>query len=267
MGMRVFTAGLIASAGMVAATVFTSGAASAAQPHNHGYSAYVQIAVSGQSQCAKPVAQRTGRWMCLAGQQAQVRSYRAYRAARPAMAPADTGGTCTAQGCWDVYSTTDSDFFTTGYYGFGGTPLGSAEMYYEVKLNGAQSISKPVQFTATTAVSSLVFEGERLYYSPAHPEGNGVNGGASMSFTAPKPYAAGVTAQWLPNGYKAYENTVHVGGVVHQWTWTLYDYPGSWYLFAKSVKFDRHPSSAVIYQFGSPTYLGKDPVGAGWQPY
>lgn len=267
--MRVMTVALTVAA-VITTTFLTTGTAGAApsQQQQPRPVAGAQIAASGQSQCAKPLAQRTGRWMCLADQAAQARAYSTYahRAARPGMAPAQTGY-CTARGCWDRYSAVASDFFTTGYYGWGNRPLGSAEMYYEVKLKGGQSISKPVEFTATTAVSSLVFEGERLYYSPAHPEGNGVNHGASRAFTVPKAYPAGETAQWLPRGYKAYENTVHVGGVVHEWTWTLHDYPGSWYLYAKSIKFDHHPASALTYQFGPKDYLGRDPVGAGWHNY
>jgi hypothetical protein len=67
--------------------------------------------------------------------------------------------------------------------------------------------------------------------------------------------------QWTPNGYKAYENTVQHGSVVHQWDWEMAEYPGVWWVYGKSVKFDLTSSS---YRFGSATYLGDQPVGAGW---
>ncbi len=273
--MRAFRSSLMTMTGMLAVTVLMTGVATAAQParlaaHQDGVAqavppehADMQVTTSGQGQCAKPVAQRTGPWMCPSSPAVQAGTYDKFRATgAPA---AEGGGTCTTQGCWNVYSTTDSDFSTTGSYGWGDQKLGTAEMYFQVRLKGAQSISKPVRFQATTAVSSLVFEGERLYYSAAHPEGVGVDGGRTMSFTSPKAYPADAVALWEPNGYKAYENTVQVGGVVHQRTWTLFDYPGSWYLWAKSVKFDRRPKSAVMYQFNDPFDLAEPPSEAGWE--
>lgn len=271
--MRAFRSSMMIATRMLAVTVLTTGVAQAAQPARQAayrdgiaqaaqpdyYS--IQVTTSGQAQCAKPVARRSGPWMCPSSPAVQARTYDEFRVADT---PAEEGGTCNAQGCWNVYSTTESDFSTTGSYGWE-DQLGTAKMYFELRLKGAQSISKPVRFQATTAVSSLVFEGERLYYSAAHPEGNGVEDGRTMSFTSPKAHPADAVAQWEPNGYKAYENTVQVGGVVHQWTWTLYDYPGSWYLWAKSVKFDRHPKSAVIYQFNDPFDLAEPPSQAGWE--
>jgi hypothetical protein len=65
--------------------------------------------------------------------------------------------------CWDVFSSVESNFFTSGSFGFEGRPLGEVAAYYNVNLNGGQSISKPVQFTATASVSTLFIEGDRLY--------------------------------------------------------------------------------------------------------
>lgn len=168
---------------------------------------------------------------------------------------------CSGKGCWNVYSGTLSDFSGSGYFGHGPATLGKVELYYQVSLNGGQSISKPVQFTATTGVASLEIEGDRLYYSKDHPEGKPVNDGNKFAFYTKRNISAHDTVQWLPNGYKAYEPTVQHGSVAHEWVWTMAEFPGNWYFYAKSVKFDKTQSS---YRFGSSTYLGDDPVGSGY---
>ncbi len=114
-------------------------------------------------------------------------------------------------------------------YGYGTRTLGTASVVSDVTINGFQTISKPVEFKSNTAVSSLIMEGERLYISPTYPGGNGVNHGASRSFYGPIYPSTGFYAQWVPNGYKAYENTVQTGSVVHEMSWTVAGYPGSWY--------------------------------------
>ena len=229
-------------------------------PQPAGHRDYTGIAVSavGEEQCAEPVDRRAGSWMCLAPAAEQERSRAAAAAAHPIAERRD--GHCSAKGCWDVYSAVDSDFHTTGYFGYGGKQLGTAELYFEVKLNGAMSRSKPVYFIPSTSIRSLEIEGERLYYSAHHPEGHPVRPDTWNAYTH-GPIGAHQRVDWTPNGYKAYENTVQIGSVVHEWVWTKSGYPGNWWLFGKSVKFNRTSSS---YRFGSSTYLGKDPVGAGW---
>lgn len=214
------------------------------------------VAVS-QEQCAKPIKHRRANWACFVTQSIST------RASRPGDTRSNSArqiGYCNIQACWDVYTVTYSDFETRIVFGFNDQELGQAICVFEVTLNGAQSISSPVAFTPTTTVSSLTMEGDRLYYSPAHPEGAPVRPSVYNFYTR-GPVAQAERAEWIPNGYKAYENTVQTGSVVHQWTWTMAEYPGTWWVYGKSVKFDLTSSS---YRFGSPNYLGQQPTEAGY---
>ncbi|WP_146877556.1 hypothetical protein [Actinomadura madurae] len=209
-------------------------------------------------QCDKPVNQRTGNWFCAPPRDQQIRQNRVHN---PRLSVRD--GHCEALGCWNVYSSVESNFSANGWFGYGDTTLGTVNFYYDVKLNGGQSVSKPVGFSASRNLASLVFEGERLYYSPAHPEGNPVRNGDTYNFTDKGPLPAGPTVFWTPNGYKAFEDTVQTGSVVHQATWTVSGYPGRWYIFGKSVRFHLTASS---YRFGSADDLGTQPSDAAYRP-
>lgn len=111
-------------------------------------------------------------------------------------------------------------------------------------------------------MSDVVFEGERLYYSAAHPEGTGVRDGDTFAFKDYGGSPAYTRRYWLPKGYVAYESTVQHTGVVHEWTWRVSGYPGRWFMYAKSVKADRRDSGA--YWFGAPDYLGDKATGVGY---
>jgi hypothetical protein len=67
--------------------------------------------------------------------------------------------------------------------------------------------------------------------------------------------------QWLPNGYVAYEDTVQTGSVVHEMVWTVAGYPGNWYWYFKSVKFNLTGSS---YRFGSVSARPSSAEAAGY---
>lgn len=161
---------------------------------------------------------------------------------------------CPHQGaCWTQYSVTDSDFAGTGIYGYGSTGLGTAELYFEVKMNGAQTISKPVYFSSTRGIKSLTMEGERLYLSSAHPDGRPVSPSTYSPYGPINNIGAGVKTYWRPNGYKSYENTTAWATVVHEATWTdpSSQYPGRWYYFAKCIKLKRQSSGAYYFQGSS----------------
>lgn len=256
---KIIAAGLLTSAALAAPAAAHAQTGGPSGPRD--YADGVQVATVGAARCDEPVSRRTGNWLCLSSPAGQATGLRAATAGRGPAVRA-LSGHCTAQGCWDVYSAVDSDFYTTGYFGYGGRTLGTVELYFEVKLTGAQSRSKPVYFIPSTSVRSLEIEGERLYYSSAHPEGKPVRPSTWSAYTHGA-VAAGQRVDWRPNGYKGYENTVQHGSVVHEWVWTKSGYSGDWWLYGKSVKFDRTSSS---YRFGSSTYLGKSPVAAGWHP-
>lgn len=227
-----------------------------------GYRQYLDGAATtslgGASQCTKQMHERVGHWLC----PNNARVWQARSSAAPNSS--GSGWYCAIDGCWDVYGTAKSDYYGSGEFGFGGTVIGSAYFHFDVSLNGGQSASKPVTFYSTAETGSLVMEGDRLYYSARYPGGNQVDHGSRWSFF-PRYYAlpAYDTAYWSPNGYVAYENTVQTGSVVHEWVWTVPGYPGSWYYYAKSVKFNKTRSG---YSFGSATYLGRSPTGSGWKP-
>lgn len=219
------------------------------------------VAAAGRAECDKPLAQRKGAWMCPVSPSEQRKAIERKRA-KGLLKASPQASYCFEWGCWYVYDTVTSDFSGDGWFGWGDETLGLAGFFYEVKLNGAQSISKPVIFSSSVGAQDVIMEGERLYYSTAHPEGAPVSDGATRSYYGPVgPVPASQEMFWEPNGYKAYENTVAHGSVVHQWSWTMSGYPGNWWAFAKSAKFDMTPSS---YRFTVPSNLGQEPLGAAW---
>lgn len=205
------------------------------------------VSSAGQSQCARPQAERLGNWLCMVNP-----------------IPADTAssnkGYCKIQGCWYVYSVTKSGYSATGYFGYGDTLLGKVQLYFEVTLNGAQSRSKPVRFEASAAVVNMIFEGNRFLYTSKHPAGTPVGGARNSHHAGNVP--AGKTVQWTPNGYKAYYNKASEQSVWHEWNWNMADYPGTWYFWAKSVKFVNVGKGT--YHFGHDDDLGEDPAGSGY---
>ncbi|MFI6518410.1 hypothetical protein ACIBF1_22840 [Spirillospora sp. NPDC050679] len=266
-------AGVAGATLTIAASLLSAAAPASAQPtppaaaldatsSHRTYRNYLAPSVrqraAGEDQCAKPVSQRTGNWFCAPPRDQQVRQNRERNPQLSAQS-----GHCETIGCWNVFSTTESNFSANGWFGYNSKTLGTVNFYYDVTLNGGQSVSKPVGFSASIALSSLMFEGDRLYYSPAQPQGKPVRGTNVYNFTNKGAAAPGPTVFWTPNGYKAYENTVQLGSVVHQATWTVSGYPGHWYLFGKSVRFHLTSSS---YRFGEADDLGSTPTEAGWNP-
>ena len=205
------------------------------------------VSAVGQSQCAKPLAERSGNWLCPARP-------------IPASTASSSGGYCRKQGCWYVYSVTKSGYSATGYFGYDDTQLGEVQLYFEVTLNGAHSVSRPVRFESSAAVVNLIFEGNRLLYTPRYPAGTQV-GSAGNSHVAGN-IPAGETVQWTPNGYKAYYNLASEQSVWHEWSWNMADYPGTWYFWAKSVKFV--DVGEGTYHFGDDDDLGENPAGSGY---
>jgi hypothetical protein len=177
----------------VALTAGTAGAASSPTARIAAAGQYPGATVSaiGQSQCAKPLAERSGNWLCPANP-------------IPASTASSNEGYCKIQGCWNVYSEVASGYSATGYFGYGDTQLGEVQLYFEVTLKGAQSVSKPVRFESSAAVVNLIFEGNRLLYTPRYPAGISVGGAGNSHLAGNIP--AGETVQWTPNGYKAYYN-------------------------------------------------------------
>ena len=240
----------IAAALCVAATVLVCPAAYGGTP-----------AAAEVDQCARPLAARVGNWFCF-GTVAQAKAARDRARRALGLAPA-AAGYCRVEGCWDRYNARAADFAGSGTYGSGRTHLGNISMYFEVKMSGAKSTSKPVWFESTRGVRDFVMEGDRLYLSSAHPEGKPVSP-SQYSHYGPVSAAAHQKVFWKPNGYKSYENTTAWASIVHEWTWhdPSSAYPGRWYVYAKSIKLRRQSSGA--YYFELDKSLPKTPAGSGW---
>lgn len=153
-----------------------------------------------------------------------------------------------------------SGYSATGYFGYGDRQLGEVQLYFEVTLNGAHSLSRPVRFESSVAVVNLIFEGNRLLYTPRYPAGIPVGGAGNSHLAGNIP--AGETVQWTPNGYKAYYNKASEQSVWHEWSWNMADHPGTWYFWAKSVKFI--DVGEGTYHFGHDDDLGENPAGSGY---
>jgi hypothetical protein len=51
--------------------------------------------------------------------------------------------------------------------------------------------------------------------------------------------------------------------VIHTWTWNVRGYPGTWFVFAKSIHYFFRGKSAFFYKRWQKR-LGMDPVSSGW---
>ena len=186
------------------------------------------VTAPGKSQCARPLAERTGNWLCLATPAAQAHAARSVNDEMPA------SGYCKISGCWYVSSVTDSEYSATGYFGYGSRQLGKVTLFFRVRLNGVTSVSKPVRFESTIGVRDLVMEGDRLYYDKNWPQGHPVSPRVFAHHSCGNVNGDRL-AQWTPNGYRAKPPPVYVGSVWHQWSWQMAGYPGTWFFYATSV--------------------------------
>jgi len=100
-----------------ALTAGTAAAASSATARIAAAGQYPGATVNaiGQSQCAKPLAERSGNWLCPASP-------------IPASIASSNEGYCKIQGCWYVYSEVASGYSATGYFGYGDRQLGEVQL-------------------------------------------------------------------------------------------------------------------------------------------
>lgn len=82
---------------------------------------------------------------------------------------------------------------------------------------------------------------------------------------APKSAGAGTRVQWLPSGYKSYENTTAYASIVHSFVWkdTSSNYPGRWYFYIKSNKLTRQ-SSGSYYFLADDSAAPSTPASSGY---
>lgn len=227
-------------------------------------------------QCSVEVSSRSGGWMCPSGDTASQQSYQQQLVDSGEFSTA-TDAYCTGKGCWQRISGTRSSFSSIGRFGYGKQILGDVDVAYTVALNGAQAIVKPVKFRILPALAGVSIHdvgvnGDRLYYSAAYPGGHVAkrpNGTSNYDFYYVANYdpSSGTSLYaWPGDGYLSYQPSIQHSSVAIEWDWDVGGYPGSWYTFGKSVKFDKSSDSAatIPYTFGSSSYLGKSPVGGGY---
>jgi|GEM_PF-1982258 len=207
--------------------------------------------------CALPIGSRGGAWVCADEAAAQRRA--------AAMSP--RSGVCSAIGCWYYQANYWAIFEGQGTYGYGGTRLGDVTFLIEVKFSGSRSTSRPFRFESSRGTRTVDATGERIYFSAAHPEGNPVSGGASYrEWGDHGPYAAGALVNCFgTSGYTYVEGTVAWAGVAHQIQWTdpSSAYPGTWWVWVKSPKFQHRDGTYVL---ANPPQMGNDWYGSGWTP-
>jgi len=74
--------------------------------------------------------------------------------------------------------------------------------------------------------------------------------------------AAPIAGAAAAAGYKAYYNKASEQSVWHEWSWNMADHPGTWYFWAKSIKFI--DVGRGVYHFGHDDDLGENPAGSGY---
>ncbi|MEU7620574.1 hypothetical protein AB0M91_19770 [Micromonospora rifamycinica] len=221
------------------------------------------VGAAGSDQCSVDVKARKGAWVCPdATSSGRPKNWTDKRANQAAL----LSGVCSALGCYYYSDSTMAYFDGAGQYGYGGTKLGDVYLYVEDYFSGGSSTSKRFQFESTRGIRTINASGERLYFSSTHPEGYPVSGGGTFkTWGAHGPYAAGtlVTA-FGSTGYTAYEGSVAWAGIAHQFQWTdpSSAYPGTWYMWWKSPKFQRQSSGQ--YTVSNPPAMGSSWYGSGW---
>lgn len=215
---------------LLASAVAIAGTTAAADPTSNGKTTNSQstlhrdylnasVDTTGSDQCAKPVSQRTGAWIC------------------PGSAPAATvspnEGWCDIDGCYTLYNKYDIDFNSkTGYWGYGSWTAGTCQYFLEWKLDGRYAITaKPVRLTTSIPVTNVHFTGD-LFNPPPGSDGTEIPG---KFYPASAGNSSGVIQWPFPDqGYTAWDQQNYNRTSVVEVTWSLPDYPGYWFLYAKS---------------------------------
>lgn len=232
-----------------------TGTAPAAEPaHYRDYLSSqhtgVEVGASGMEQCALPLAERRGRWLCP--------DEKTLTSPIKATAPAE--GYCEAWACRNRYDDFFADMSVHGIWGWNGTMLGQMDGYADIQLTGAQSWSKPVRYVNTRDTHDVIFTGDLLNAAPG-VEGDQIEGKFSLYLAGNA--GPGESKTWGPNGYKAYDNTMWDHTLVHQFSFKHAEYPGYWYLYVKSTCM--HTNDKQIYRYYGVRQVPANSDGGGWR--
>jgi hypothetical protein len=112
-------------------------------------------------------------------------------------------------------------------------------------------------------VRNVILKGDRLFYDVHWPAGHPISPRVDESHLhQPLSVPARSTVEW-PGGYEAFEKApVHVGAVMHTWTWNVAGSSATWFIFAKSIHYFFKGKSAFFYKRWQKR-LGTQPVGWG----
>jgi hypothetical protein len=232
---------------------------------------------SGAAECTKKTPARIGNWVCpdttrtsatQAIQDAQ-KALGASAVPSPVVsAAAASSSWCDVQGCWDRIDSAHATFSGTGTYGYGGTTLGTMQLYFKVTAGGSagkQIITYPMWMSVSRSSKNHILSVENLYISSAYPGGNSENPRHYAQKTYSSTLAGGVSRQWPSPGPSWTEGVAWVTVAAEgSWQDTSSAYPGTWYSWAKSLKLQKQASGA--YYVYTPITRPSNYAGAGWRP-
>jgi hypothetical protein len=222
------------------------------------------------AQCSKPLTERVGNWTCYTTTAAGADAVKQHsRKALGAQAvpqrdlQAAAAAYCTTGGCWDQIDTARSTYSGTGSYGYGSTALGSTELYFKTTSSGSKTVTYPLWFSSSRGTKSIVLSNEHLYLSTTYPGGNSQDPRKyyQKSFSTG---SAGISSQWSSPGPGTTDSVAWLS-VVSEATWSdpSSRYPGSWYMYAKSIKLKKQSNGSYYVQ--ADNALPSSPRGAGYR--
>ena len=229
------------------------------------------IPTTASVECSKPVENRKGAWYCPNITRTAAREIAAAaqrdlgsKAVSKTEVAASASQYCTDRGCWSILDNYRSSYVGGGSYGYGETTLGDARMYFKVTATGTKLTVGPMWFRSTRGTLVPQLEVEVLYISAAYPQGNSQNPRQSNVRSYGGILGAGNELDW-PMPYPAWYQTIQVPTVVVEPVWRdpSSAYPGRWFMYAKSIKYQRGSNGQYFIPSLS---LPKDPAGAGFRP-
>lgn len=194
-------------------------------------------------QCALPVADRVGAWVC-----------------PDPDTPSDGGGTtyilppCALTfSCWARTGDSTAEWTGTVYYGWGVKTLGSVSPSIKWRLNGGRTYSQP-SWRATGHTRNMIFSASLFNGAPGVARGGSYIRG-SLDFSNHVPFVApNTTVTWT---YSHYDDRMWDHNVATEFSWEVPGYRGYWYFYVRS------PSShttrlgrTAVYRFADPNRGG-----------
>lgn len=225
-----------------------------------------QALAAQHAQCAAPVVQRRGHWVCPDANPGLAHAMLMRHLATHAAAPTDSYCENSALNCWFVYGTAQASYFGGGSFGVGTQVLGSVSFEVDLTLNGGQIRSKPVQFSPTVDTIDTTVDGvlsNAKQGIPPNPDqstvGTFVLGGTGV-------VVANTNVYWTPNGYVSFNVRYRTKAHVHAFAWSVAGQTGGWYAWQASPI--AYTADSVIWAFHTahPQDLNSPHNQAGYIP-